>query len=102
MARTSSAKIMEKLIENNILLQHKIVDLVDSIKELSKKVDSLVTLFKEAGEHIKTGKYEDPLLHKLDSLLEQNKNLIKAISMLEKYVKERESVSILPKPLKTE
>ena len=47
----------------------------------------MLHLFQSAGEHIKSGKYEDPMISRLNELLEQNKNLVKALSMLEDYVK---------------
>lgn len=93
MARASKEALIEKLTENNILLQHKITDLVVSIKDLSGKMDAMLNLFKEAGENIKTGKYEDPLLNKLDDLLEQNKNIAKGLLTLEKYIRERQTAS---------
>ena len=64
-------KLVEELIKNNITLQHKLADLILDLKDLNKSVKGMVKLFTEAGEHIKKGKYEDPLLVKLDELLEQ-------------------------------
>ncbi|RME54611.1 hypothetical protein D6777_03260 [Candidatus Woesearchaeota archaeon] len=83
-------KLINALIEHNIELQHKLVDLIVSVKSLSTNVKEMVTLFSEAGEHIKKGKYEDPLLVKLDELLEQNKNLAKGLLLLEKFVREKQ------------
>ncbi|MBI4447645.1 hypothetical protein HY643_01570 [Candidatus Woesearchaeota archaeon] len=102
MAKISKDVLIEKLIENNLILQHKLADLIGSVTNLTVKVDSMVTLFKEAGENIKTGKYEDPLMNKLDDLLEQNKNLAKGLLLLEKFVRERGLAggeSFQPKPL---
>ncbi|MBS3162834.1 hypothetical protein J4467_02815 [Candidatus Woesearchaeota archaeon] len=79
-----------RLIESNIALQHKMVDVLIGVKELNENVSSLVTLFKSAGEHIKSGKYEDPMINKLNDLLEQNKNLTKALGLLENYVKAKQ------------
>lgn len=95
MAKVSKEALVDKLIENNIMLQHKLADLLGSIKELSTKIDEMLTLFKEAGEHIKSGKYEDPLLNKLDDLLEQNKNIAKGLLMLEKYIREKQAASTI-------
>jgi hypothetical protein len=86
----TSDKLVRSLIDNNIETQHKLKDLTVSIKELSKHVKDMVDLFTEAGEHIKKGKYEDPLLIKLDDLLEQNKNLAKGLLLLEKFVREKQ------------
>lgn len=102
MPKVSKDKLIEKLIENNLILQHKLTDLIGNVTQLVEKVDSMVNLFKEAGESIKTGKYEDPLMNKLDDLLEQNKNIAKGLLLLERYVRERGLMgteSFQPKPL---
>lgn len=83
-------KMIETLIEHNIKLQHKMTDLVVEMKDLNKKVSNMVDLFTGAGEHIKKGKYEDPLLVKLDDLLDQNKNIAKGLLMLEKFIRDKD------------
>lgn len=84
-------RIVEALIEHNINLQHKLADLIISVRELNGNVKNMVDLFTEAGEHIKKGKYEDPLFVKLDDLLEQNKNLAKGLLLLEKFIREKQA-----------
>ncbi len=84
-------KMVEALIEHNINLQHKLADLIISVRELNGSVKNMVDLFTEAGEHIKKGKYEDPLFVKLDDLLEQNKNLAKGLLLLEKFIREKQA-----------
>lgn len=92
-------KLVNALIENNISLQHKLADLILDTKDLNKNVKELVKLFTEAGEHIKKGKYEDPMFVKLDELLEQNKNVAKGLLLLEKFVREKSaSYNSMPKP----
>jgi len=92
-------KLVEALIENNIALQHKLADLILDIKDLNKNVKDMVKLFTEAGEHIKKGKYEDPLLVKLDDLLEQNKSIAKGLLLLERFVREKSATHTqLPTP----
>lgn len=86
-------KLVEDLIESNISLQHKMADLILDTKDLNKGVKDMVRLFTEAGEHIKKGKYEDPLLVKLDELLEQNKNVAKGLLLLEKFVREKSTAT---------
>tara|TARA_Y100000310_G_C20687315_1_gene819918 strand:+ start:428 stop:766 length:339 start_codon:yes stop_codon:yes gene_type:complete len=88
--RTSTPSIgVKTLLESNLLLQHKIADLVISTKELNSNVSELVKIFKQAGDHIKAGKYEDPMINKINNLLEQNQNLAKGLSLLEDYVKSK-------------
>ncbi len=84
------SKMVDALVENNISLQHKVAEMILNMRDLNKSVKEMVTLFTEAGEHIKKGKYEDPLLVKLDELLEQNKNIAKGLILLEKFVREKQ------------
>lgn len=93
-------KIVEIFIESNLSLQHKIADLLIELRSLNKNVNSMVTLFTEAGEHIKKGKYEEPLMVKLDDLLEQNKNIAKGLLLLEKFVREKQAATpaFAPRP----
>ena len=98
MVKKASPKVSEpkgnstdRLIESNIALQHKMTDVLLGVKELNENVSSLVTIFKSAGEHIKADKYEDPMINRLNELLEQNKNLAKALGMLEKFVRDKQT-----------
>ena len=90
MVEHSSESAIDRLIESNIQMQHKMTDVLLSVKELNENVSSLVKIFKSAGEHIKSGKYEDPMINKINDLLEQNKNLQKALELLENYVKDKQ------------
>lgn len=83
--------MIEKLIETNITLQSKMTDLLISTKELNMNVSKLVHLFADAAAHIKAGKYEDPLIERLNELLEQNKNLAKGLLMLEDYIQKKQA-----------
>ena len=88
--KTSTPAIgVNTLLESNLMLQHKIADLVITTKELNSNVSELVTIFKQAGDHIKAGKYEDPMINKINNLLEQNQNLAKGLSLLEDFVKSK-------------
>lgn len=86
-------KMVNALIEHSIELQHKMADLIVEVKKNNKHVKEMVDLFTEAGNHIKKGKYEDPLLVKLDDLLEQNKNLAKGLLMLEQFIREKKTTT---------
>lgn len=97
------SKMAEALVETNIALQHKVADLILNLKDTNKSMKEMVTLFTEAGEHIKKGKYEDPLLVKLDELLEQNRNIAKGLLLLEKFVREKQASTGFQRPFqKTE
>jgi len=81
------SKSIERLIESNIQLQHKMTDVLLGVKELNGNVSELVHVFKSAGEHIKSQKYEDPMINKINELLDENKKLAQALMMLEKMVR---------------
>lgn len=83
--------MIERLIETNIVTQNKMADLLVATKELNTNVSKLVHMFTEAATHIKAGKYEDPLVERLNELLEQNKNLAKGLLMLEEYVRKKQA-----------
>lgn len=93
MVRAFDVSAIDRLIDSNAQLQHKMVDVLLGVKELNENVSGLVNIFKSAGEHIRADKYEDPMINRLNELLEQNKNLAKAIMLLEKYVKEKQNPS---------
>ena len=86
----SEKELLHKLLESNVLLQSKVVELVSSIKENNKQVSELVGFFKEAGEQMVAESEDEklrPLFDKLESLLEQNKTIAKGLILLEKYIK---------------
>lgn len=85
----SQKRIIEDLMENNVIIQKKSIELIESVNRLSNKIDTMVRLFEEAAKHIKAG-VDEPLMEKLEGLLEQNKNIAKGLIMLEKYVKDKE------------
>ncbi len=91
-----STSAVDRLIDSNIEMQHKMVDVMISVKELNESVNNLVDIFKSAGEHIKSGKYEDPMINRLNDLLQQNQNLVKALTKLEDYVKEKKTITAKP------
>ena len=92
--------VTNQLIENNMALQAKIADLVLSINNLSKRMTTMLDLFDEAAKHIKAGT-DEPLMRKLEVLLEQNKNIARGLVLLEKYVREKAAAPTFtpPRPL---
>ena len=95
---TLSTSAVDRLIDSNIEMQHKMIDVMISVKELNENVGNLVDIFKSAGDHIKSGKYEDPMINRLNDLLEQNKGLVKALTKLEEFVKDKKPEALV-KPL---
>jgi len=103
MPRVSKSDIIAQLAENNLALQHKTAELITSVKELTKKMDDMVSIFQEAAKHIKEGT-DRPLMEKLNGLIEQNKTIAKGLILLEKYVREKSAgvgggQPFQPKPL---
>ena len=84
----SKDELINKLIENEVLMQSKTAELIVSINNLVKKMDTMVTLFEEAAKHVKS-ETEEPLMKRLEALLEQNKNIAHGLVMLESYVREK-------------
>ena len=94
---TSSKEIMNQLIENNMILQKRNVELLQAVNELTKKtsmlndkIGNLVDIFEEAAKNvtdIEEDKRVKDLALKLDDLLDQNKNLANGLLLLERYVR---------------
>ena len=85
--------LLPKLIESNLALQKKFVELIGSFQEMTKKLDRMLTLFEEAGRKITEVEIDEDrvkiLADKLEALLEQNKDIAKGLILLEKYVRVR-------------
>lgn len=88
-----SKEVMQELIKTNISLEKKVIELLSSVNELTKKMDQMVDLFSKAAQFIERGEVKEPLANKLNELLEQNKKLARGLLLLEKYVKEKSSFS---------
>jgi|SRR3989344_4714138 len=85
-------KLMEKLIENTVLLQKKDAELMSSVKNLVEKIDRMLNVFEEASKHVmevSEDKRIAELTDKLEELLEQNKTIAKGLLMLDQYVRKR-------------
>ena len=99
MTFVATQKMMSQLVENNLKLQEKTVDLISSINKLTKRMDNMVDIFDEAAKNIKSDQSQ-PLMKKLEDLIDQNKNIARGLILLEKYVKEKSAFSSFPpKPL---
>ena len=85
-------KLVEQLIQNNIILQKKTTELLSSVHLLLTKMDTMVDVFNKAAEHIELGELKEPLEKQLNELLEQNKKIAGGLVLLEKYVRGRETM----------
>lgn len=105
--RATKDDIIKQLVENNISLQQKNIELISAISKLNNKISEMVDIFDEAAKHIKAGT-DEPLVNKLERLLDQNKVIANGLILLEKYIREKSAMSqqfapsqqFSPKPLK--
>src|SRR3989344_5405445 len=88
-----SKGVTQELIKTNISLEKKVIELLSSVNELTKKMDQMVDIFTKAAQHIERGDVKEPLANKLTELLDQNKKIARGLLLLEKYVKEKSSFS---------
>jgi len=87
---SSQQRLVEQLIEHNITLQKKDVELISNVTKLIQKIDRLLGVFEEASKHVMEvgeDKRIVELADKLEELLNQNKNIAKGLIMLEQYVR---------------
>ncbi len=87
-------KTIKLLLENNIGLQKKLVDLTVSADELTKKLSRLLDLVEKASDEFVGGGKETklgttPLANKLDELIRQNRTIARGLILLEKFVREK-------------
>ena len=95
----SSKEMINQLIENNMMLQKRNVELLQAVNELTKKtsmlndkIENLVNIFEEAAKNvadIEEDRRVKELALKLDDLLDQNKNLANGLLLLERYVRSK-------------
>ena len=87
--RLSKQHIIDQLVKNNVILQQKSADLLQSMNNLNKNVEKLVKIFERAAQTIDKGDSKEPLTFKLQQLLDQNKQLARGLTLLEQYIKQR-------------
>jgi dynactin complex subunit len=86
----SKDKILDQLIQNNLILQSKIIDLVKSNESLTSEMKTMVSFFREAGEQMTLESENErlkPFIGKIGELLEQNKAILRGLILVQKYIK---------------
>lgn len=97
-------KLVRQLMQNSVTLQSKTVDIVSNINklvastnDLNKKIDSLLRVFETAAKHVSetrtTEEQINALAMKLESLLDQNKNIARGLLLLEQYVRGKSTLA---------
>lgn len=97
-SKTSSKdiKLVEKLAKNSLDLQKATLKLVETNNDVIKRIDRLVGLFEEASKHVSEVDEDriSSLTAKLETLLDQNKDLAKGLLLLEKYVRGYQNLNV--------
>lgn len=102
----SQKEALDKLLENNVILQDKTADILSEVKTLVKRIDRLLDLFEGAADFlaekrpeyrpkpveraperevekvVKEAPKEDHLSRKLDEVIESNKQLARSLASL--------------------
>ena len=85
-------KAPSDLLQLNLQLQRKNIELLESVNALTQKIDNLVNVFEEAAKNVANveddNKVKD-LANKLEELLEQNKSIVNGLLLLERYVRSK-------------
>ncbi|MBI4154824.1 hypothetical protein HY498_01920 [Candidatus Woesearchaeota archaeon] len=87
--------IVKELIKNNIELSKKSADLVISVKELSNRISKLIDVFEGAAKVIKEEEVKEPLVEKITTLIEQNKQIAKGLLILERFIQEKSPYQVV-------
>jgi hypothetical protein len=89
----SEKKLLNNFVKNGIELQKVSLKLIESNNELVKSIDKLVSLFEEASKHVTSVSSKEDAINslslKLESLMQQNKDLAKGLILLEEHIKKR-------------
>ena len=101
--KVSSTKT-DLLVESSVDLQRTILALVESNNALNKKIDTMVNLFDRAAgniDKIKEGETRnvENLARRLNSVVNQNKDLAHGLVLLEEYVRKRGERELEPKEI---
>ena len=100
---SKTEELISALVENELSLQKKTVELINTFNVLSQRIDKFLGVFEKAASRIERGEIEEPLAKKLESLIEQNKTIARGLLLLEKYVREKTTVGFAPpQKMKTE
>jgi hypothetical protein len=99
---SKTADLKSALVENELSLQKKTVELINTFNILSQRIDKFLGVFEKAASRIERGEIEEPLAKKLEALIEQNKTIARGLLLLERYVREKTTVGFAPPKMKQE
>ena len=84
--------LVETLVQTNIALDKKNLELMESMHVLVKKIDALVGIFEEASKHVLEVGEDKRVLDmtdKVEALIKQNEIIAKGLLLLEQYVRSK-------------
>ena len=82
---------MNLLLENSVALQKMLADLAFNLKDLNKKITSMLELFENASRNMKENPSDGGAMsEKVEELSKQNKTIAKGLLLLEKSMREKE------------
>lgn len=100
---SKTEELISALVENELSMQKKTVELINTFNVLSQRIDKFLGVFEKAASRIERGEIEEPLAKKLEALIEQNKTIARGLLLLERYVREKTTVGFAPpQKMKTE
>lgn len=85
-------KAPSALLQLNIELQKKNIELLEAMHALTQRIDNLVNIFEEAAKNVANVEEDrriKDLANKLEELLEQNKSLANGLLLLERYIRSK-------------
>ena len=95
--KESESVLIRHLLENNAALQKASLHLIETSTQLTKRIDRLVSIFEDASKHVTDVELSDERLKnlaaKLESLLDQNKEIAKGLLLLEQYIRSKSEIS---------
>ena len=92
MAKEKKEKAPSGLVQLNLQLQRKNIELLEAMHSLTQRIDNLVNIFEEAAKNVANVEEDrriKDLVIKLEELLEQNKSLANGLLLLERYVRSK-------------
>ena len=92
MAKQEKEKVPSQLLQLNIELQKKNIELLGTMHALTQRIDNLVNIFEEAAKNVSNVEEDHRikgLANKLEELLDQNKSLANGLLLLERYIRSK-------------
>ena len=99
----SDDPLVKELIKHNVELEKVSIELIDSVNEMTSRMDRMLSLFEEAAKNLERKEIlqEKPVAKQIESLLEQNKIIARGLLLIEKYIREKTPIGFAPSTMGT-